>query len=232
MNKLIRSIKALDIDAIKEIIASDPAWLTWAEPDGKNALHYLAAMNHRKNSEREEKSVSIMKLLLNRGMDINAVHHIPEERTTFPATPLWYAYAKGRNDKLYRYLLAAGANPEHCMFAIVWNNDVTAATLFKKYGAETDPVPMSQSPLMAAIFWKRWEVAEWFLRNNADVNRADFEGNASLHHAVMRRYNSPVIAMLLKYGADPDQKNKQGESPRTLALRKKMRATLSLFGPA
>lgn len=229
MIKFIQHIKDLNVGAVKTMIEKDHRWLTWAEDSGKNALHYLCGIEIAKRPAKAEESLSMLKLLLAKGMDINSIHRIKEECGFFPATPLWYAYTRGRNKLLYEYLLANGANPEHCIYAITWYNDVEAAGLFKSYGAQTDPGVGNDSPFIAAFNWKRFEVAEWFLSNGANVNFADKDGNTALFYAVKRKYKLDQIRLLLKYGADFNIENKQGISARKLAEQNNQTGVLKLF---
>jgi hypothetical protein len=74
-------------------------------------------------------------LLLGLGMDINAAHRVEDDGAIFPATPLWYAYARGRNEALYKRLLNNGAKPDNCWWAIAWYDDVAAAELWLEHGA-------------------------------------------------------------------------------------------------
>jgi hypothetical protein len=129
VNKYIQAIKDLDLTAVRETIERDHAWLKWAEQDGKNALHYLCGFPIAQYPGKAETSLKILKLLLKSGMDINSVHKIPDKNCDFPATPVWYAYTRGRNETLYTYLLRQGADPEHCMYAITWYDDARAARL-------------------------------------------------------------------------------------------------------
>lgn len=47
-----------------------------SEPDGRNALHYLCRLPIGDDPEKDERSVRMLLLLLERGMDKNAVHRI------------------------------------------------------------------------------------------------------------------------------------------------------------
>lgn len=40
------------------------------------------------------------------------------------ATPLWHVISRGRNLRLAEHLLRLGANPNYCLFAAVWNEDL------------------------------------------------------------------------------------------------------------
>jgi hypothetical protein len=224
MNKFIRAIQLLDYDSVKNQLEQKPTWIEWAGKSGKNAVHYLCSITVADDKEKQAVSLKIAKLLLNRGADINAIHRIPEKEGYFAATPVWYAYTRARNEKLYQYLLKNGGSPEYCMFAIAWNDDVKAAELFKKYGAE-----ISGAPFVAAYYWKKFKIAEWFLKNGADVNYIGKEGYSALLLAVKRKDTIEKIEWLLKSGADMNKENPDGLSPKKLAEKNKQQAILKLF---
>ncbi|MBD1364746.1 ankyrin repeat domain-containing protein [Mucilaginibacter sp. ZT4R22] len=232
MNKFITAIKNIDIEAIERLLTKEPQWLTWAEEDGKNALHYLGGVVIASRPGKEEASLQILRLFVENGMDINAIHRIKDGCGYFPATPLWYAYTRGRNKTLYTWLLNNGANPGNCMFAIAWYDDAEAAELFKYHGADIDDASIGETPVMAAINWKKFAVAEWFLKNGANANTADKDGNTCLHQAVKRKYPPKIIELLLKYGADPNQENKAGASPKSIARQQRPPVLMALFDKA
>jgi ankyrin repeat protein len=229
MNKLTHAVKALDLAAVTALLDKDPKWATWHEPSGKNALHYLCAIRVEPSSANADTSLDILKLLLERGAGIDSVHQVPDEGDLFPATPLWYAYARGRNERLVAYLLEAGADPEGCMFAIAWNDDVESAALFHRHGTSIDPPSGDITPFTAAYLWRRFAVAEWFLDNGAAVDHPDADGNTALFYAIKRRYNPERIELLLRHGADPERKNHDGVSPRDLAVQNRQRKLLSVL---
>lgn len=220
MNKFIHAVKDLDLDGVREITGKDRKWFEWAEPSGKNALHYLCGLNISGDPAKAEASLKILKFLLAGGMDINSIHRIEEKNCDyFPATPLWYAYAKGRNEKLYKYLLKNGANPDNCMWAISWCDDVDAAKLFIKHGAKLGENPGLNDLFLGAFAWRKYRFAEWLLKEGADVNARGPKGMTALMFAVKRK-EEDTIRMLLKYGADPDKKSDEGLSARKLAEEK------------
>jgi hypothetical protein len=229
MNKFITAVKTLDLLRVKALLQKEPQWTRWAEDNGKNALHYLCAREIGKDPDKMELSLQILKALLKAGMDIDSIHAIPDDGGSFPATPLWYAYAKGRNEKLFTWLLKNGANPDHCMFALAWNDDVRSAALFKKHGAKINELAGIDTPFLGAWNWRRFHIAEWFLKNGADVDRADSSGDTALFLAVKRKYKLEQIKILLQYGADPDKKNREGLSPRMLATQNNQRNIGQLF---
>lgn len=230
MNKFIKAIKRLDLATVKALLQKEPMWISWADDSGKNALHYLCGLAIGDNPQKTGASLQLLKLLLENGMDINAVHRIADPGCDFfPATPLWYAYAKGRNETLYRYLLEHSANPANCLWAIIWNDDVEAAELFKKHGAKIVDGNGGDTFIPGAFHWKRLRIAEWLLENGADVNSTDSEGNTTLHLAVKRKFKLEHIALLMRFGADPDKENKEDLSARKLAELNNQKKVLSLF---
>ena len=120
MNKYIHAIKNLDVSGVKEFLRTDRSWTNWREEDGKNALHYLCGIDISKDPPKAESGFQILTMLLKEGMDIDAVHQIVDNGCIFPATPIWYAYTRGRNKRIFTHLLKKKANPDNCMFAIAW----------------------------------------------------------------------------------------------------------------
>ena len=229
MNKFIKAIKSLDLASIKELLQQQPEWIEWREEDGKNALHYLCGMNVSGDAQKAEATFQILRLLLKAGMNINSIHTIKGEGCDFFATPLWYAYTRARNEKLYNYLLKNGADPNNCMFAIAWNDDVKAAALFMKHEAIIENGDGVDTPFLAAFNWKRFKAATWFLKNGANVNATDNAGNTALFLAVKKNYPVEQIQLLLKYGADPNKENNTGISPKQLAEQNRQKKILGLF---
>ncbi len=200
MNSYIRAITSLDAAKVRDLIARRPSWLTWSEPSGKNALHYLCGTSV--DDESSKVSLTILKLLLNNGVDINSVHRIPDEPCEFSATPLWYAYAKGRNKSLYKYLLKRGADPANCWWAIAWNDDIGSAKLWLKHGAVLGDHPTKNDLFVGAYSCKKFAFADWMLAQEADINSLGPNGETALMFAVKRK-DEAEIRRLLGLGAAP-----------------------------
>jgi ankyrin repeat protein len=229
MNRYIQAIKDLDTSSVRELL-NDPKWLLWAEPSGKNALHYLCGAAPPGN-DKSDAALDILKLLLSKGMDINSIHRIEEKSCNFfPATPLWYAYTRGRNEKLYKYLLKKGADPANCWWAIAWYDDVEAAKLWLKHGAKIDEKPSLNDLFLGSFQWKKYNFALWLLDQGADVNAPRPGGLTALMLAVKRK-DEDAIKFLIKLGADPNRRSDDGISARGIAESKGPKRLLRLFGP-
>jgi ankyrin repeat protein len=229
MNKYIEAIKVVDLGAVEAMLQEKPKWIEWAEPSGKNALHFLCGLGPSDDPGKTKDSLAMLKLLLKSGMDINSIHRIEDKNCDFfPATPLWYAYTRGRNETLYKYLLKNGADTRNCWWAIAWYDDVVAAKLWLKHGAEITEKPTLNELFLGSFQWKKYNFVSWLHEMGAEVNAVDHVGNTALMMAVKRK-DDDRIKWLVERGADPDRANKQGISARMIAEQKGPRRLLQLL---
>lgn len=225
MNTFLKAVKAHDVVTVAALLDKSPALLHSTGKDGRNALHFLCGAK----TTASDAGLQLLQLLLQKGMDINSIHNIPDERCNFPATPLWYAYTRGPNKTLYTWLLEHGATPDHCMFAIALNDDMEAAALFHKHGAPLEDPHGFETPFTSAYRWKRFAVAEWFLQHGANVNRADVFGDTVLMTAIKRRYAPEQVQLLLRHGADIHHQNEAKETPLTWARANGRKSLLAIL---
>jgi ankyrin repeat protein len=229
MKKLLRAIGALDLAAITALLDEDPGLVSETDASGKNALHYTCEINVTNNPERAAAVLEIVKLLLERGGDINSTHQIKDGGDILEATPLWHAYAQGRNMEAVAFLLEQGAPPDNCLFAAAWNDDIEAAELFKGHGAAIDAVAHDATPFSASFLWRKFAIAEWFLQNGANVDFADAGGRTVLYHAIRKRFSPAQIQVLVDAGADPGHEDNQGATPLQVAQRNRDHAIVKLL---
>ena len=214
MNRFIKAVISLDASAVSELV-EEPRWASWKEPTGKNALHYLCGVQP-KNEVQADTSIKILKMLAKRGLDINSIHRIEEKNCDFfPATPLWYAYTRGRNEKIYKYLLNQGADPRNCWWAIAWYDDVKAGELWLKHGSKIDTKPSADDLFLGSVQWKKYSFAKWLLTKGADVDASGPGGLTALMLAVKRK-DEEAINWIMKAGADPDKQSDLGLSARSI----------------
>jgi ankyrin repeat protein len=228
MLKLIKALQDLDLAAVTAILDADPSLATAGDAKGKQAVHYLCEVAAT-TPERGEKKLEILKLLVERGADLNATHEIKDGEDVMDASPLWYAYAHGRDMVAVNYLLEQGVSPENCMFAVAWADDVESGELFKRYGAAVDPIAHATTPFFAAFLWKKFTAADWFLANGANVDFADKDGRTALFHAIRKRFTPAQIETLLKAGADARHADNQGVTPLQVAERNREHAIVRMI---
>ena len=160
-----------------------------------------------------------MRALLTAGAEINAVQPIPDGGETFPATALWHARAWGRNRQLGSFLLNQGADPNNCMFAMVYSDDLVSARLLRRHGAKIDEVFHAETPLIYAMRHRRAKFGEWLVSEGADPNFKDGRGFTALHHAVRRRLPDSTLLALIKHGAHTGAVSRDSVSVGQLATR-------------
>jgi uncharacterized protein len=202
-----------------------PDFASIVDNRGRTALHVCARPEARSAADRAA-ALATAKALVKAGADINAVQPIRDGQEVFPAMPLWYAVAFGKNRPLATFLLKRKADPNHCLFAMVYADDLPSAKLLRSYGARLDDKFDGETPLIYAARHRRAKLMEWLLREGADANVRDGRGFTALHHAVRRRLPDATLRALLERGADPRAVSQTGVSVADLATRAQKR----LFG--
>ena len=153
--KLFDAAARWDVETVAAGLREDRALARVVDERGRTALHRCARTNGEKDGRDVEASLLVAKALLAAGADPNAVHDIPDEGGSFKATPLWYAVAWGRNPRLAKVLLKAGASPRGCLWACVWADDLEMAKTLVKAGAPLDEVSGGETPLEYAVRTKK-----------------------------------------------------------------------------
>jgi hypothetical protein len=204
--------------SVASTLKARPEWASVEDGVGRKPLHVCA---HQRVSTvaAARAGLSTAKALISAGADINAVHSIQDDGETFPGTALWYALAWGRNRPLAAHLLKLNADPNHCLFALVYADDLSAAKLVRRYRARVDEVGHGETPLIYALRLRRARFAEWLLKEGADANFKDRRGFTALHHAVRRRLPDSTLHGLLRCGASVSALSIDGTSVGQLATR-------------
>ena len=114
-------------------------------------------------------------------------------------------------------------DPNHCLFALVYADDLVAAKLLRRHGAVLNEVGHGETPLIYAIRHSRAKFAEWLLREGADASFKDSRGFTALHHAVRRRLPESTIRLLIGSGAPVNAVSADGTSVAQLATRAQKR---------
>ena len=92
--------------------------------------------------------------------------------------------------------------------------DLNIVKLLLKNGATIDEKDNTGSTsLMFACYRGHFDIVKLLLEHGAIVNLTNNHGDTALHRACIKNSNIPVITELLKYGADPNIKNKYNKKP-------------------
>lgn len=215
--ELARDCRAGEVAAA---LRKHPELASLRDPKGRTALHVSA---RRAGAAEGKRALATVKALVAAGADIDAVHEIRDDGEVFPATALWHALVWGHNRALGAYLLARGANPNHCLHGLVYADDLVAAKLVRRYRAQLDEVGHGETPLIYAIRHSRIRFAEWLLREGAEPRAPDRRGYTALHHAVRRRLPGKTLRLIVRCGADVHAAANDGVTVGKLATRAQRR---------
>jgi ankyrin repeat protein len=219
--RMIEAVKQLDVDAVREFIATEPGLLSVTDRRGFNLLHLACSVPCADLGLAESQSAKMVTLLLDHGIDVES--KLPPEQDR--CTALFFAVARGRNATLIKLLLKRGAKVQNApgggLFAAAWYDDVRNLDRLVKAGAKIDVVA-DVTPFLAAWTWKKFEAARFLVTRGADVNFADPKsGRTALHYGVEKEFDPAQLAWLVGHGASPDIKDKSGVSARDRASRKR-----------
>lgn len=177
-------------------------------------LHYAALCGLEDNDPARRE---IAERLLDAGGDPSAREPIGP----YPPTPVLH-FAAWKNQPLAEVLLARGADPNGGFGNCLWREPGPMAELFLAHGADVNArEPTGQPLLNSRIHWNLPSVALWLLKNGADPNLTDAEGNTALHEAARRGINPKVVESILAQGGNRIAKNSDGATPLDIAKAKK-----------
>ena len=109
----------------------NPDLLSIRDDRGRNWLHLCCGVNPKRAKLRAAHSVKTAEVLLRRGLDINQEAFCEGD---WKATPLWFAIARGENLMLADFLLKRGSNPNYCLWAASFVENIEAIRLLVRHG--------------------------------------------------------------------------------------------------
>ena len=217
--KLTAMVKEFDWKDVDRALAERPDLLSVRDERGRNWLHLCCGVNPKCAKLNPADSVKTAEVLLRRGLDLN---HEAFTEGEWKATPLWFAIARGENLLLAEFLLKRGSNPNYCLWAAAFVENLEAIRLLVRNGAKiNDPSVVEESPFIGAIKWSHFKSAEELLKLGADVNYQDPTGMTALHYMLKKSSDKKYFAMLLAHGARGDIKNKDGVTAADLMRKKR-----------
>jgi cytohesin len=199
--------KGADVNAKGE---SDFALLHYAifQDQSKDAVNLLLSKGANINVKDEDGFTPLiwalwwggrdmMELLLSKGADVN-------QEDNYGVTAVYY----GRKD-LLNLLIAKGAAPLSAIHSAVCAGDLAKVKSLVEAGTDVDTRAKGsggQTPLFAAVFTDRNDVAEFLIAKGADVNAKDRAGVTPLQYACEHGMRN-MAELLIAKGADVNAKS-------------------------
>jgi uncharacterized protein len=198
-------------------------------------MHRLAVGHGRPNPRAVGlmTAVDVVKKLLAGGANPNprlkkAIlqrHHTAGDAALGPGATPFLRAAKSGDIEMMRALVAGGADPKLAMpnganalmyaAGLGWRNGSPAAPSYDQ-GSDEEAV----------------EAIRFLLGLGFDLRGTNDNGDTALHAAVSGRGSEVIIAFLVAQGADPEAKNKRGQTPLSLATTKGNEVIIKLLrGP-
>ena len=215
---LIDALQHLNLDKTRQLLDAKPALLGVTDRQGRNLLHLASSASPEKLGKTEATQVRLVTFLLEQGFAFD------EQVGKDKCTALFFAVSRARNPSLIKMLLRRGADvnaaPGGGLFAASWYDDVNNLKLLVAAGARIDIV-VGITPFLAAWLWKKFRSAKHLAQSGADVNFQDSKGKTALHHGVEKEYDPALLTWLVRHGASPDLKDRDGVSAALRASRKR-----------
>jgi hypothetical protein len=163
---------------------------------GRTALEVCAGVDLRQRPDRVEASIRTAEALIGGGVAVDRVRVVDDDGEGFPVSALWYAVGYGRNVALVEYLIGAGASPDWCLWAAVYNDDAPMVAVLLAGGAPTELVVHGDTPLAYAVRLGRSSVVPVLVAAGADRSVTDGKGRSLLKLAGRAGLSGEVVAML------------------------------------
>lgn len=210
-----------DADAVERQLREHPELATMpGGPQNWEPLLYAChTCMHRNAPARAEGLVTIVRQLCGMGANPNAEYHW-NWHAELPRTALWAAVCEVRHLPLAEVLLEAGANPTDGVTVHIAGSigNLAALELLHRFGVNVNGIPGGVPPLVYMMQWSRDAAGpRWLLEHGADANLAWGDAGEAPLHVAARRWDLPLVELLMGYGADPLKRRADGSTPHTLA---------------
>ena len=210
-----------DADAVLKRLRDRPQLAT--EPAGPQnwepLLYTCHTCMHKTAAGNVDGLVTIARELCRLGANPNAEYHWnwhPE----LPRTALWATVCTVGHLPLAEVLLEAGANPTDGVTTHIagGGRNLAALDLLLRFGLDVDGIPGGVPPLVYIMTWATEPAGlRWLVEHGADPNLAwGPDGEAPLHVAA-RRWDVPMVELLVQHGADLTRRRSDGCTAHTLA---------------
>jgi ankyrin repeat protein len=209
--ELVTAVRTGDLDTTRSILDRSPE-LVNAATDLEHRLRPSDARAIRLiHLAIAENQIEAARLLIERGADLNV-------RNADGRSPLHDCFELGR-DGFAQELLAAGAEADVCLAAAYGMYD-RLREILNQHPEQANDLQTGISPLGWSVYGNQPESARILIEHGAVVDRPPYAAEAwgpAAHVA-----NTNLARVLLAHGADPNCRNKHGDTPMHAAIKSRL----------
>jgi ankyrin repeat protein len=192
---LFDAAKRWDVATVKDILSKAPALAKARDPKGRMAIHIACAAKSGAG-QGEPHGIKTVTAFLKAGVPLEADVPMDEDEGDFRATAVWYAYSRGENPALVRFLIARGAETSYSLWAAVWRDDDVMCRAFLKAKPRLNLSAHGETPIFYAARLQRLKTLKLLIAAGADPRIRDPRGRDALDIARARRLPKDIIARL------------------------------------
>jgi ankyrin repeat protein len=192
---LFDAAKRWDVAKVKDILSAAPELAKARDPRGRMAIHIACAAKPGAG-QCEPHGIKTVTAILKAGVSLEAEVPMDEDEGDFRATPIWYAYSRGGNPALVRFLIGQGADTSSSLWAAVWRDDDFMCSKFLEAKPRLNLQAHGETPIFYAARLKRLRTLKLLIAAGADPRIEDPRGRDALDIARARRLPKDVIARL------------------------------------
>jgi ankyrin repeat protein len=190
---LFKAALAWDASELAAILKAAPELARATDPRGRTALHLACTVKPGKLALGEADGTKTAAAALEGGCELEAIAF---QEGDWKANAVWFAYSRGENLALFKWLLKKGGDPSQSTWACVWRDDDAALRELLKYKPRLDWLAEGETPIFWAARLQRLKTLDLLIKAGANPNIRDVKGRTAVEIARARKLPKGLIARL------------------------------------
>jgi ankyrin repeat protein len=209
--ELIDAVRAGDLETIRKLLDDNPE-LVNASTDVRLRVRPSDALTMRLlHLAIDEAKIDVLRLLIQRGADLNA-------RNADGRLPLHDCFELGHDD-FAKVLLEAGAVPDVCA-AAAYGMHERLRQILRSDPAKANDLTTGESPLGWAVYGRQPVSATILFEHGAIADHPPYDSHGWRPAAMVA--STAVVPILLQYGANPNWRDTNGDTPLHRVLKSRI----------